>query len=35
MRVATKQEIAMGQLIAMIIRIDDMNKPEELSAIWR
>lgn len=25
----------MSQLIAMIVRIDDMNKPEELSEIWR
>lgn len=25
----------MSQLIAMIVRIDDMNQPEELSEIWR
>jgi hypothetical protein len=25
----------MSQLIAMIVRIDDVNKPEELSKIWR
>jgi hypothetical protein len=25
----------MSQLIAMIVRIDDMNESEELSEIWR
>ena len=25
----------MSQLIAMIVRIDDLNKPEELSELWR
>jgi hypothetical protein len=25
----------MSQLIAMIVRIDDGNKPEELNEVWR
>jgi hypothetical protein len=25
----------MSQLLVMIVRIDDMNKPEELSEVWR
>ncbi len=25
----------MSQLIAMIVRIDDVNKPEELNEVWR
>lgn len=25
----------MSQLVGMIVRIDDVNKPEELSELWR
>ena len=30
-----QQEITLSQLVGMIVRIDDVTKPEELSQLWR
>ena len=30
-----QQEITMSQLVGMIVRIEDVNKLEELSQLWR